>query len=78
MGESPAYTLTTLRAMYIGSRDASTLRPSMRVHAVVPGHAYAVSGRVVGLGTRIDVRADPDGALVEDIRPEWVTHAEVR
>jgi hypothetical protein len=78
MGESPAYTLTTLRALFIGSRDALTLRPSLHVHLVPPGGDTALSGRVVSFTSKLTVQTEPDKALIEDVQPEWITHAEVR
>lgn len=80
------YSLRTLTAMYRGVRLSQHGGWKMFIRANVDG--IDVYGRVVALGTKIDVRAieapgsqraDDMGAMpiVQGIRPEWVTYAEV-
>lgn len=65
-------TLLTLRCCLLGARS---LGYDLTV-AVQPPGSHALSGAVVGIGSRIGVKGE-DGRLYEDIEPTWITSFEV-
>ncbi|TKG60369.1 MULTISPECIES: hypothetical protein [Pseudonocardiaceae] len=76
----PPYSLPLLRAVLRGTVGddeliVSAVIPDAHLH---PGVPRRVSGAVIGLGSLISVRDRDTGALIEDIRTAWITHATVQ
>lgn len=74
-GRELRYSLKTLHALYDGSTDGSaSARGELRLTITTDHHTYTAS--ILSIGTRLTVQED-NGTVHRDVKPSWVTHAEV-
>lgn len=73
---TPRYSLKTLQACHDGATEGRAAAKGELRLTITDDHHHTYQATVLSIGTQIHVQLD-NGTVLTDIKPAWVTYAEV-